>query len=82
LLKKKNNIFYIKTPHNYIRINHQNIHSIKKKNKKKINLNFFLKYAAPFLGIVWLWKNFFLQRKTKKTSVYIKIGNEQNDTLC
>jgi hypothetical protein len=63
VVKKKNNIFYIKTPHNYFRINHQNIHSSKKKNKKKINLNFFLKYVAPFLGIVWLWKNFFLKRK-------------------
>jgi hypothetical protein len=63
VIKKNNNNFYIKTPHNYFQINNKNIHSTKIQNKKKINLNFFVKYFSPFLGIAWLWKNFFLQRK-------------------
>lgn len=60
--KKKNN-FYIKTPYYFAQINNKNIHINKIKTKKKINLRFFDKYVAPFVGIFWLWKNFFLQRK-------------------
>jgi len=63
VVKKNYNKFYIKTPYYFREINNQNIHNNKIKTKKEINLNYFDKYIAPFIGIFWLWKNFLLRRK-------------------
>jgi hypothetical protein len=63
VIKKKKVNFYIKTPYYFSRIDKNNINNFKIKNKKKINLSIANKYVSPFLGILWLWKNFFLHRK-------------------
>jgi hypothetical protein len=63
VIKKKKINFYIKTPYYFSRIDKNNINNFKIKNKKKINLSLAGKYASPLVGILWLWKNFFLSRK-------------------
>ena len=46
-----------------IPINNKNLDTNIIKIKKKINLSLANKYVSPFMGILWLWKNFFLRRK-------------------
>ena len=63
VIKKKKINFYIKTPYYFCRVNKKNLNTNIIKIKKKINLSLANKYVAPFMGILWLWKNFFLRRK-------------------
>jgi hypothetical protein len=63
VIKRNKNNFYIKTPYYFTQINNKNIRNKKIKTNKQINLNYFYKYITPFVGIFWLWKNFFLKRK-------------------